>query len=163
MRLLRHQLSDYGREARQYESLAKSFTVSFDHVRAEYPQAAELFSMMSCLDRQDIVGAMLHLECDEMLGLEDSLGILRALSFTSFQGSIPFEDDPDCADSVDEPDSVDDRSYSMHPLVQLATRAWLEENYPDAGGRFAMRAMQFCLRSPILISKTWWKMPNTNR
>lgn len=137
MRLLRHQFSDHGREARQYESLAKTFTVPFDHVRAEYPQAAELLSMMSCLNRQDIVGAMLHPEGDEMLGLEDSLGILRALSFISFQGSILSEDDPDSADSVD------DHLYSMHRLVQLATRAWLEENCPDAGERFAMRAMQF--------------------
>jgi len=46
------------------ESLATSFIVSFDYIRAEYPKAADLLSTMVYLDRQMIFGKYLQSDGD---------------------------------------------------------------------------------------------------
>jgi len=81
MRLLKHQFSDYGRETRQMESLATTFMVSFDYVRAEHPDAVRLLSMMSFLSPAVTTGEILHSKNADLLDLEDSIEILVTFSF----------------------------------------------------------------------------------
>ncbi len=136
IRLLKHQFSDYGKETRQMESLATTFMVSFDYIRAEHPDAAKLLSMMSFLSLAWTPGYILHSKDADLLDLEDSIEILVAFSF--IECLFDLSDDHD----EDECSFCDDKVYAMHRLVHLATRAWLDENDSDGGEQYAFQAME---------------------
>ena len=136
IRLLKHQFSDPGREARQMESLATTFIVSFDYIRAEYPKAAEMLSTICFLGRQMFAGEYIYDKQDDLLDVEESVETLCAFSFVEFVGDL--SDDHDGT----ECGFCDDKIYGMHRLVQLATRAWLDQNEPNGGERYAFRAME---------------------
>ncbi len=57
------------------ESLATTFMVSFDYVRAEHPDAARLLLMMSFLSPAVTTGEILHSKNADLLDLEDSIEI----------------------------------------------------------------------------------------
>lgn len=82
-RLLAHEFSDHGREARSRESLAKSWMISFDHIKTEHPRATDLLSLMSFYDRQSIPALLLvdESEDENELDFEEAIGVLIAFSF----------------------------------------------------------------------------------
>ena len=125
----------------QGSPLATTFIVSFEYLKTEYPDAADLLSIMSFFDRQQIFGLSLPGNDTDILDFEDSIGLLVAFSFVT-------EDSP-------EDEKYDSRSlgslcssYSMHRLVHLATRAWLRETESKGGDGFALQAMQLISQKP---------------
>ena len=105
VRLLSHQFTDDGREARQMESVITTWSVSFEYIRSENTRAAELLSLMSFLDRRGIPSSLLVRDEEDPFEFEDAIGVLVAFSMI-------------------EANQSGDSSYDMHRLVQLAARAW---------------------------------------
>lgn len=138
VRLLKHEFSDNGRETRRMESLATTFIVSFEYLRAEHPNAADLLSIMSYFDRQSIPRSCLQSENTDPLDFEDSIEFLIAFSFVTGDDQVREENGDDDGLNAD----FDRKSYSMHRLVQLATRQWLKENKTDKEDAFASQAIQ---------------------
>ena len=100
---------------------------------------------MSFLDRQKIGGYLLHSNEDDATDTEESIEILIAFSF------LTKDEAPRWINVVHE---LDRAIYSMHRLVQLATRAWLEENDTERIKILAshvlgiMNKLQQCLFDP---------------
>ena len=82
----------------------RTWQLSFTRIREQKPQAAELLSLMAVLDRSDIPKFLL-LGPIESKSLH-ALAVLEAFSLITR--------------------SNDEKSFTMHRLVQLATRDWLE-------------------------------------
>ena len=100
-------LSDMG-DLRRDPSVAHSVLVTwqmlFDQIKKTYPRAAELLSLASVLDRQSIPGFLFH-KNENRLDFEDALAPLNDFALITFE--------------------EDGESFSMHRLVQVATRNWL--------------------------------------
>jgi tetratricopeptide (TPR) repeat protein len=107
IRLLSHKFTDHGREARPMESVATTWMISFECIKKQSPRAADILSLMSFLDQQDIPKSLLVGEKEDPLDFSEAIDMLDAMSLISTNRQRD--------------------SYKMHRLVQLATRAWLSE------------------------------------
>lgn len=98
-RLLAYEFNGNGRDARSRESVARTGMISFDHISAINPKAAEMLSLMICYDQQSIPIVLFRdTEIDD-LDFEEASGILLAFSMIRFNDS--------------------GATYSMHRLVQI--------------------------------------------
>lgn len=109
-------------------SILVTWQISFDHVRHKKPSAADLLSLMSFFDRQGIPENLIRHQptanyipspdfysnssdgdtFESDLDFEDDVAILRDYSLISIMG--------------------DSNSFTMHRLVQLTTRVWLQSH-----------------------------------
>lgn len=121
-RLLAHEFVDHGREARCRESIAKTWMISFDHIREINLRAADVLSLMSCYDRQSIPPFLLKNEDEDGLVLEEAIGLLTAFSLISSSDSGV--------------------TYSMHRLVQVAMSKWLSVPDPPENEAYELRALE---------------------
>lgn len=80
--------------------------MSFDLISKHKPRAAEMLSLMTVLDRQGIPENLLRQEKDRNIDFMTALGTLQAFALITA--------------------GVGGAGYEIHPLVQLATRNWLE-------------------------------------
>ncbi|KAL9628943.1 MAG: hypothetical protein Q9164_007089 [Protoblastenia rupestris] len=87
-------------------AVARTWLVSFNHIRRSDPVAADLLSFMSCIEHKAIPRRMLP-EVKSMEQMAHALGTLDAYAFVIRQG--------------------DSERYEMHRLVHLATKVWLRE------------------------------------
>jgi tetratricopeptide (TPR) repeat protein len=110
-------------------SIILSWQISFDQIKKQLPAAADLLSLMSTVDRHEIPIQLMQPSYDydwkfppqggeddegreatalprDDLALEEALACLENFSLISAE--------------------IEDQSYSMHRLVQLATQCWLE-------------------------------------
>lgn len=143
IRLLRHSFNDHGREARQMESLTATFMVTFEYLKAEHSNAARLLSMMSFLDRQRIGGYLLHpTDEDDLMDVEESIDVLMAFSFLA-------RDESQC-DRFCQHD-LDSSFFSMHRLVQLATKAWIVQEEREGGEMFALQMLHITAQRAVSI------------
>lgn len=130
--LLNHEAGHLRRDLEAKNSIIITWQISFDYIHRIKPSAANLLSLMSFFDRQGIPEALLktqnkadienlnrhtvNYETDDQKSDQDEdagefeadIQILRDYSFISI--------------------SVDESTFEMHGLVQLATRKWLEAN-----------------------------------
>ena len=101
--------SDHGdlrRDPGLPNSVFTTWQISFEQIKIKNPPAAELLSHMCVLDRKKIPS---YLFCDDNKpGFRDAVGTLVEFSLVRAL--------------------VDDDSFEMHRLVQLATRKWLENH-----------------------------------
>ena len=104
--LLNEDVQDRRRDAQAYNSIIRTWKISFDLISKQKPRAAEMLSLMAILDRQGIPESLLRHKKDRNIDFTTALGILRAFSLVSA--------------------GVDGAGYEIHRLVQLATRKWLE-------------------------------------
>ncbi|KAI1170819.1 hypothetical protein F4777DRAFT_567873 [Nemania sp. FL0916] len=87
-------------------AVATTWLVSFDQIRTNHRDAADLLSFISCIEPKAIPRSLLpKLESDG--AMESALGILSGYAFLKSSG-------------VDE-------TYDMHSLVHLATRIWIQQ------------------------------------
>jgi hypothetical protein len=128
-RLLGHQFSDHGRQLNSLESVAKTWSISFEWIRKENPRAADLLSLMSFLDRQAIPIDLLQYEDEDTFDFDEAAGVLQAFSLIQ-------SDDAG-------------QTFDMHRLVQLATRWWLTDDKGGAEEKWASEALrQLALKFP---------------
>jgi hypothetical protein len=121
-RLLGHEFSDHGRQLNSMESVAKTWTISFELIRKDNPRAADLLCLMSFFDRQAIPLDLLYdEECDE-LAFDDAVAVLQAFSLVEYDGG--------------------GTSFDMHRLVQLATRWWLTKEQTGEEEKWAFEALR---------------------
>ncbi|KAH6694334.1 hypothetical protein BKA61DRAFT_647691 [Leptodontidium sp. MPI-SDFR-AT-0119] len=105
-RLLDEESGDLRRDPGVPNSVIRTWQISFDQIKRNKPQAAELLSLIAMFDRQGIPEFLLCVQYPNPLDLEDALAPLDEFSLiTTEKGGKTFE---------------------MHRLVQLATRKWLE-------------------------------------
>ncbi|KAA6415096.1 MAG: hypothetical protein FRX48_01848 [Lasallia pustulata] len=99
--------------SRSIVSVASTWKLSFDQVRDQDPQAADLLAVMTFFDRQRIPIEWLRGSVNEQtprdaIGFEDGLGLLKAYSLVSERS--------DTSTIVE-----------MHRLLQIIMRSWLSE------------------------------------
>ena len=107
IKLLSQNFEDDERDHDSKNPVAVTWQISFEQIRRNDPQAADLLSLMSVLDRQGIPKSLLVPD-KEKVELEKALGTLKAYSLIT-----PEEES---------------QAFNMHRLVYLTTRNWLNIN-----------------------------------
>lgn len=85
--------------------VAMTWLISFEQIRRLNPQASDYLSFMSCIDPRDIPQSLLPQNDSQKPQLEEALGLLKSYSFVT--------------------ERANGRLLSIHRLVHLATRNWL--------------------------------------
>ncbi|MCJ1418783.1 hypothetical protein MMC32_005134 [Xylographa parallela] len=98
-------MGDLRRDPSVPNSVLISWQMSFDQIRRTHPRAAELLSLASVLDRQNIPGFLFD-KNENRLDFEDALAPLIDFALITFEGG--------------------NECFGMHRLVQLATRNWMQ-------------------------------------
>ncbi|KAF2709646.1 putative kinesin, partial [Pleomassaria siparia CBS 279.74] len=132
MSLLKHDKGHLRRDWEAKNSIIVTWQISFEHIRRRWPSAADLLSLMSFFDRQEIPENCLrrHIHSPEEEAEEEE-------EVVTWQSST-IEDEA-TEDGFDEDAVVlqnfrlvsvnsDGTVFGMHALVQLATREWLDSN-----------------------------------
>ena len=111
-RLLGKDVGDSCRDGRASNSIITTWQISFEHIRANMPTAAQLLSLMSLFDCHGIPTSLLRgryqLDDDREADFEDDIYKLTSYSLLKM--------------------SADGREFEMHRLVQFSTKIWLELN-----------------------------------
>ena len=119
-RLLAYEFNDHGRDVGSRESVAKTWMISFDHISAINPRAADMLSLMSCYDQQSIPPVLFRAEMDD-LDFEEATGALLAFSLIRLSDS--------------------GATYSMHRLVQVTMATWLSIHGSKMQTNYMSRAL----------------------
>lgn len=142
VRMLSYEFSDHGRQYNSMESVAKTWTISFESIRKGNPRSADLLSLMCYFDRHAIPSVLLLAEGEDELDFEDAVAVL-------------------CAFSLIESDEVG-TSFDMHNLVQLATKLWLIDEKKGEEDKWAFEALKSLARQfPAPLHHTtpeYWKL-----
>ena len=107
MRLLGQKFSSHGRETRPLESVVTTWWISFNHIKSENSRAAELLSMMSFMDNQNVPFALLTRDDEETFDFEEATGLLEAYSLIQLD--------------------TERSACHVHRLVTVAVQGWLTE------------------------------------
>lgn len=105
MHLLGQDFSDLERDQNAENAVLKTWILSFEQIKKEDPQAAELLSIMSFFDAQNIPESLLEVIIPDSLKLVESLATLKAFALVT--------------------SSEDNETYDMHRMVQFSMQQWL--------------------------------------
>ncbi|KAF1835737.1 hypothetical protein BDW02DRAFT_484246, partial [Decorospora gaudefroyi] len=103
--LSRKEWKDIRRDHSIRHAVIATWQISFKHIQATEPQAADLLALMSMFDKQGIPRWLLQ-GTTRQLDFEDALAPLLSFSFVRTE--------------------VGEEALAMHRLVQLSMRRWLE-------------------------------------
>src|SRR5712664_36463 len=103
--LLSQDFEDEWRYAESKNPVAITWLISFHQIQRLNSLAADYLSFMSCIDPRDIPLSLLPPDSSQ-IKQQNALGLLKAYSFITGQ--------------------ADDQTVSLHRLVHLATRNWLQ-------------------------------------
>ena len=103
--LLSQDFEDEWRYAESKNPVAVTWLISFHQIQRLNCLAADYLSFMSCIDPRDIPLSLLPPDSSQVKQ-QNALGLLKAYSFITGQ--------------------ADDQTVSLHRLVHLATRNWLQ-------------------------------------
>ncbi|KAN0069929.1 P-loop containing nucleoside triphosphate hydrolase protein [Elaphomyces granulatus] len=103
--LLSQDFEDEWRYAESKNAVAVTWLISFHQIQRLNCLAADYLSFMSCIDPRDIPLSLLPPDSSQVKQ-QNALGLLKAYSFIAGQ--------------------ADDQTISLHRLVHLATRNWLQ-------------------------------------
>lgn len=103
--ILLEDMGDLRRNPDMPNSVIKTWHISFNQIKKEHPQSAELFSLMSVLDRQGLPD---YLFSKGGMDLDFENNVARLIEFSLLTPSI------------------DGRTFGMHRLVQIAMKCWLD-------------------------------------
>ncbi len=108
MRLLETDFRDLERDQNAENAVLKTWVLSFEQVKLENPKAANLLSIMSCLDAKSIPESMLQVEIPDSLDFVNALATLKAFALVIVTTSENGE------------------TFDVHRMVQLSMQRWLE-------------------------------------
>lgn len=103
--VLDEDLTERRRDSTAHSSIFQTWKISFDYITQSQTRASNLLAFMAMLDRQDIPRFLLQDDDEKPVIFHKALGTLQAFALVTQQPRT--------------------QSYSMHRLVQLATRRWL--------------------------------------
>ena len=103
--ILLEDMGDLRRDPDMPNSVIKTWHISFNQIKKDQPQSAELFSLMSVLDRQGLPD---YLFSKGGMDLDFENNVARLIEFSLLTPSI------------------DGRTFGMHRLVQIAMKRWLD-------------------------------------
>ncbi|KAM7196608.1 short-chain dehydrogenase [Rhypophila sp. PSN 637] len=129
-RMLTYEFTEHGRHHGSLESVAKTWSLSFEGIRGSNPHAADLLCKISFFQHQSIPRLLIQPPSPSDNGeedfdedLEEAIAVLRAYSFLDA--------------------SEDETTYNTHHLVQLATQWWLRtQQSPQELAKWAYVALQ---------------------
>ncbi len=107
-KLLSKEFDDPSRKLEQPNAVTLTWAISFNQIRQQRPGAAEALSIMSLLYSKDIPRVLLRKAEQDAFDLDEDLGLLKAYSLVT--------------------SDVENKYFSTHDLVQVATRQWMEQN-----------------------------------
>ena len=104
--LLSENISDDRRIDQQSHSVFRTWKLSYDQITKQNPRAAEMLSLMSMLDRQEIPSSIIKKDGESTRVFLNAVALLQNFSLVS--------------------KSASGKNYGMHRLVQFSTQAWLK-------------------------------------
>jgi hypothetical protein len=128
--LLRSDKGDLGRQDGVSNSVVVTWQVTFEQIRRERPRAANLLSLMSQFQAQNIPEMMLRSYDDDdttPYGENDADDVDIGSESDSESGQIDFENDIDVLRGYSLVNVSATGLLEMHSLVQFCTRSWISE------------------------------------
>ncbi|WZH40876.1 kinesin light chain 1 [Fusarium acuminatum] len=128
--LLRSDKGDLGRQDGVSNSVVVTWQVTFEQIRRERPRAANLLSLMSQFQAQNIPEMMLRSYDDDdttPYGENDADDVDIGSESDSEGGQIDFENDIDVLRGYSLVNVSATGLLEMHSLVQFCTRSWISE------------------------------------
>lgn len=113
LELFSERFEDTTKQRHLDNTIAKTWHISFDHIRRQDPLAAEYLSLIACLNRTNIPLSLLAFKGSSVQQVK-ALGTLTGYAFLTERQL-----------TVEESD--EDRSFDMHRLVHMASIWWLDE------------------------------------
>lgn len=133
-RVLDHRTLHHGRQDRSSESVTRTWWITFQWLKKEHPRSAELLTMMSLLDRQQIPLALVQDTGEDILDFVEAIGVLDAFSLVHLYSYVQVCDKK-VVDALSNyrKDLLKTSSQfcDMHRLVQASTREWLSRPEND--------------------------------
>ncbi len=133
-RVFDHRTLHHGRQDRSSESVTRTWWITFQWLKKENPRSAELLTMMSLLDRQQIPLALVQDTDEDILDFEEAIGVLDAFSLVHLYSYVQVCDKK-VVDALSDyrKDLLKTSSQfcDMHRLVQASTREWLSRPEND--------------------------------
>jgi len=133
-RVLDHSTLHHGRQDRSSESVTRTWWITFQWLKKEHPRSAELLTMMSLLDRQQIPLALIQDTGEDILDFEEATGVLEAFSLIFLYSYVEVCDQEVIDSLLDHKPDLSNMSLvfcDMHRLVQASTREWLSRPEND--------------------------------
>jgi len=104
-KLLNESLSDRRRVNHESNSVIKTWKLSFEQIIKQNPRAADILSLMSMFDREEIPSVLLNHNGESKRIFSEAIATLQNFSLVI--------------------KNVGSEAYTMHRLVQLSTQTWL--------------------------------------
>ena len=128
-KILLEDMGDLRRDPDMPSSVIKTWHISFNQIKKDHPQSAELFSLMSVLDRQGLPD---YLFSKGEMDLDFENNVARLIEFSLLNSSI------------------DGRTFGMHRLIQIAMKYWLDlhnetQKWKERALDLLHRSYTFCL------------------
>ncbi|RGP63231.1 kinesin light chain 3 [Fusarium longipes] len=128
--LLRSDKGDLGRQDGVSNSVVVTWQVTFEQIRRERPQAANLLSLMSQFQAQNIPEMMLHSYNENSTTRNEEVDVDPPDTESESDGEserIDFENDIDVLRGYSLIGIPSVGYFEMHSLVQFCTRSWISE------------------------------------
>ena len=106
-RFLGKDFTDLSRDGDRLNAVTQTWALSFDQIKQQRPQAAELLSTMSLFDSKAIPRGLLKPKQRDTIDFNEDLGLLKAYSMTESDSSNEY--------------------FHVHGLIQVATRQWISQ------------------------------------
>ena len=135
IRLLSEDFEDDIRDSDAKNPIATTWIISFDYIRLHVPQAAELLSLMSIMDAQNIPDFLMP-QGEDAISFNKAIGTLEAFGFISTKKQLPGP-------------IQQHRLFDLHRLVRLSIRNWLKMNntLDQRTAQVLKLLASFCLRA----------------
>jgi hypothetical protein len=126
--LLRGNIHDISRDYEIQNSVFQTWKISFDQISNQFPRSAELLVLMAILDRHAIQADLLQPSANSDLNFIAAIQKLKAFSLIDEEVKKISVLKAASSVSVNQFSwiSEETRMFSMHRLVQLSVRKWLE-------------------------------------
>ena len=107
-KLLSNDFDDPSRKPEQLNAVTLTWAISFNEIKRQRPEAADVLSLVSLFNSKDIPKALIRTAERGAYDLEEDLGLLKAYSLIS--------------------SNAGNTHFFVHDLVQVVTRRWMEQS-----------------------------------